>query len=121
MAQSLIDITLKVHAHLIYDEDSVIIDNDIANTLDLPEWIVNDLWELSQNVDEFIVHLWEALDLNRVTVADDHACAEDLRSLYVNDPEDDHEIADDFICKLLTELGFTETVEAWDSCAKWYA
>lgn len=121
MALSLIDITLKVHAHLIVDDEGVRYDNGLPEELELSDWIVSDLWELSSNVDEFIVHIWEALDLSRVTVADDHACADDLRSLYVGDPEDDHRIADSFICKLLTELGFTETVEAWDNCTKWYA
>lgn len=36
-----------------------------------------------------------------------------------NDPEGKHVVADAFLCELLTELGFTETVEVYNSFTKW--
>ena len=37
------------------------------------------------------------------------------------DTEADHGTADQILCDLLTELGFTKVVEAYDEIDKWYA
>ena len=37
------------------------------------------------------------------------------------DPEEGHMNADAVLCVLLTELGFADVVEAWNTVDKWYA
>ena len=37
------------------------------------------------------------------------------------DKERDHGRADDILCKLLTKLGFAETVKAYSEVGNWYA
>ena len=37
------------------------------------------------------------------------------------DEEVDHLIADDILCQILKERGFSETVKAFDAVYKWYA
>jgi hypothetical protein len=38
-----------------------------------------------------------------------------------SDYEADHGNADDILVALLTELGYHETVKAWEAVGKWYA
>ncbi len=37
------------------------------------------------------------------------------------DAEDVHSAADKLLCEILTELGYTKTVEAFNSLEKWYS
>lgn len=37
------------------------------------------------------------------------------------DTEGAHGRADEILCELLTKLGYTKTVNAWESVDKWYA
>ena len=38
-----------------------------------------------------------------------------------DDPEREHKMADDILCQLLTNLGYSEVVAEYDKVDKWYA
>ena len=38
-----------------------------------------------------------------------------------NSPEEDHIIADEYLCELLESLGYGEVVEEWRKVHKWYS
>jgi hypothetical protein len=52
---------------------------------------------------------------------DDEAAAEIKKECMTGDNECDHSAADDILCSLLLQLGYTKTVEAWQAVHKWYA
>ena len=49
--------------------------------------------------------------------------AADMREIakFDADPEGAHSMADDLLCKLLTELGYAEGVKVFEDMDKWYA
>lgn len=51
----------------------------------------------------------------------DEESAEILKKLLSGDPENDHQEADDHLCRLLRSLGYEKTVEVYHSFSKWYA
>lgn len=51
----------------------------------------------------------------------DEQAAAELEARLEGDPEGDHIEADEFLCELLTELGYPKTVEKFNSFGKWYA
>lgn len=46
---------------------------------------------------------------------------EKMESIERKDKEIAHLRADDLLCALLKELGYSEVVEAWERIPKWYA
>lgn len=44
-----------------------------------------------------------------------------MQALNTGDTEADHVHADALLCELLSDLGYTKTVEAYDSMDKWFA
>lgn len=45
----------------------------------------------------------------------------ELEKILENDEPEDHEIADDLLCKLLRRLGYDEIVDIYEDIEKWYA
>ena len=54
---------------------------------------------------------------------DEHAAhfMREIAKDYGADPEACHGKGDDFLCRLLRDLGYTETVAEWEKLPKWYA
>jgi hypothetical protein len=51
----------------------------------------------------------------------DEQALDALKALMVDDMEDDHVMADRFLCELLESLGYGKTVDFYKSLDKWYA
>jgi hypothetical protein len=51
----------------------------------------------------------------------DERYAEAIASLSKADTERGHKSADAILCEMLTELGYTKTVAAFEALDKWYA
>ena len=47
--------------------------------------------------------------------------ANELEECQAMGPEEGHIKADELLCELLAELGFTKTVQAFKALRKWYA
>lgn len=55
------------------------------------------------------------------TILNDEDMAKVMTRLITNDPEVDHAALDRALCGLLRDLGYTKTVEVFESAKKWYS
>lgn len=54
-------------------------------------------------------------------MATDAEIAAKIKAIETNDVECQHFDADEILCELLRELGYTHTVEAFEELERWYA
>lgn len=59
--------------------------------------------------------------MNSTSQLDAHFASKINAECQSDDYESDHSRADELLCELLTKLGATKTVEAWEKVGKWYA